>query len=194
MSEVDFDSDQQILMAVTGAGEEVRAAGGTLQIVLPDGHILGYTAHPFAGKTGEELQQEIDSVRATWKMRQSSYESAPRRGKRVVLDNTEEDIPSDAELRQSLAAPPEKRRIVVPSAVERDIERPIARGEDREAESLDDDPLTSIERQLKSAKKRLKSAEQDLDDAQRRYDKAQAQVSRWQRAYSAMEDHDDEDA
>ena len=192
MSEVDFDSDREILMAVTGAGPKVQAAGGTLQIVLPDGHLLGYTEHPFAGKKGDELQEALDSVRATWKMRQAQHEAVQRRTRRVVLDNTESDIPSDAELLVAAAAPPaERKRIVVPSAVERDIERPIARGEEAEIES--EDPVASVERQLKSAKKRLKSAEQDLDDAQRRYDKAQAQVSRWQRAFNAIDLGDDDE-
>jgi hypothetical protein len=202
MSEgIDFDSDQQILMSVSGAGDAAREAGGTLQIQLPDGYILAYTEHPFLGKTGDALQEAVDSVRATWKMRQAMHESAGKRRPRTPVvgrDNHLEELPlSDGELLMSASEVPVKHaapsagRIIMPDS----IARGTPRAETETQQETDDsgDPLASTERQLRSAKKRFAAAEKDLDDAQRRYDKAQQLVAKWQRAFDALEDFDGEE-
>lgn len=194
MSDIDFDSDGALFASVCVATEAIRAAGGLYQIVLPDGHILAYADHPFAGKHGDELSGALEGVRGIWQARQAAAEAKIRAEGRSAAQPEQPDandqtvpIASDEEL---LAGVGSVSKRGVPSVDRTTTSSPTAPGAG-EARAVD--PAAYARQQVSTWMERVRRTQEAFTYSGKEWQDATTSLAKWLQIRDLLEADDVED-
>lgn len=192
---IDFDSDDSIRSAITGAGDKARAAGGSYQVQFDDGHIMAWTAHPLAGLTGKELSEAIDGIRATWYGRLASKEADARQRRNARKAALGAD---EAKARDNVDAPMPGTNIILPdsvrSAVDAGMTPAAAPGRASEprtqvpSSDTSDDPLAYAKQQLTRAMKSWEAAIEQQEALENEIQKHSKAITKWTSMVKALGD------